>query len=314
MKQSLSFPGSKLQNIKTQSSFLERHDLPIGIILMFALTWSIDLALAAESRGLLPFNIPLVIALSVGYGFVVATLLMTGLLSGKRGIVALLRRYLIWRVGFGWYLVVLLLPALIYLAAIAMYVRFGGQVPDFSNTIARQLFGPTISLWFILPFLLFDMFTNGEEIGWRGYVLPRLQWRHNALISSLILGVIWALWHIPKFLVVGNTTPFGWYLIMTLARAILFTWVYNNTRGSLLVVTLFHAAFNTTYVFLPIAPHVIGYTRIFEIAVVIECIVAIVVTLVAGSANLSRTYPAQVETPELEMSTASLTKGGSNGS
>jgi membrane protease YdiL (CAAX protease family) len=303
MKQSLSFQGSKSQYIKMSSSFLERHALPIGIVLMFVLTWSIDLALAAESRGLLPFHIPLPIAVSLGYGFVASTLIMTRLLRGKHGIVVLLRRYLIWKVGISWYLVVLLLPALIYLAALATYILFEGQVPDFSNNIAHQLFGTT-SLLFVFPFLLFDMLTNGEEIGWRGYVLPRLQWRYNALVSSLILGVIWAMWHIPKFLVVGNATPIGWYLIMTVARAILFTWVYNSTRGSLLLVTIFHAAFNTIFVFLPIAPQVIGHSGIFELAVIIECIAAMIVTLVAGWANLSRAYPTQVEPPSFEMSAA----------
>jgi membrane protease YdiL (CAAX protease family) len=190
----------------------------------------------------------------------------------------------------------------------------GGQVPDFSNTIAHQLFGPATSILFVLPFLLFNMLVNGEEIGWRGYVLPRLQWRHNALISSLIIGVIWTTWHIPKFLVAGDSTPFGWYLIMTVARAILFTWVYNGTRGSLLLVTLFHAAVNTAYVFLPVAPHGVGQERIYVLAVVIECVAALAVTLVAGPRNLSRIYPAQVEASDIDESANPLTKQGSNGS
>jgi membrane protease YdiL (CAAX protease family) len=312
MKRSLSLSGSTVQSGKSPASFLKRNALPIGIVLMFVLTWTIDLALAAESRGLLGFNIPLVVALSLGYGFVVATLLMTGLLQGKSGIVALLKRYLIWRVGIAWYLAALLLPTLIYLTAIGVYTIFGGQAPDFSQTMAHQIFGTATSLWLVIPFLLFDMLTNGEEIGWRGYVLPRLQWRYSALISSLILGVIWTMWHIPKFLVAGNNTPFVWYLIMTIARAILFTWVYNNTRGSLLLVTIFHAAINTTYVFLPVAPPVVGGSGLFELAVIIECLAAIVVVLVAGAQNLSRAYPAQVEGDENEATITSLREGASS--
>jgi membrane protease YdiL (CAAX protease family) len=305
MKESMVYPGSNSQGAATPWRFLERHALPLGIVLMFLFTWPIGLVLAAESRDLVSFSIPLPIAVLVGYGFVLATLLMTGLLRGKGGIVALLRRYLIWRVGIGWYLVVLVMPALIYLAAIAVYILLEGQSPNFSNTMARQIFGSGISLWLVFPFLFFDMLTNGEEIGWRGYVLPRLQWRQSALISSFILGVIWAAWHIPKFLVVGNPTPFGWYVGMTIARAILFTWVYNNTIGSLLMVTILHAAYNTAYVFLPLAPQVTGEPEMFKIAVVIECVVAIIVVLVFGSENLSRRYPAQFETPETELSTPS---------
>ena len=283
-----------------RADFLTRHDLLIGIVLMFVLTWPIDLALAAESRGMLPFNVPFPIAMSVGYGFVAASLIMTGLTKGKSGNLALLRRFLIWRVGIGWYLVVLGLYPLIYLAAIGIYSLSGGQMPGITDSMAYQLFGPATSLLFVVPFLLFNMLVNGEEIGWRGYILPRLQWRYNALISSLIIGVIWTAWHIPKFLVAGYDTPLGWYLVMTMARAVLFTWVYNGTRGSLLLVSIFHAAVNTAYVFLPVAPHGVGQERIYMIAVVIECIVAFAVTLIAGRDRLSRTQPPQVEVPQVE--------------
>ena len=293
--------GSKIQSVKILSDFIKRHDLLLGIFLMFALTWPIDLALAAESRGMLPFNIPFAIAMSVGYGFVAASLIMTGLTKGKSGIFALLRRYLIWRVGMGWYLVVLGLYPLIYLVAIGLHILLGGQTPDITDSMAYQLFGPATSVLFVLPFLLFNMLVNGEEIGWRGYILPRLQWRYNALISSLIIGVIWTAWHIPKVLVAGYDTPLGWYLLMTIARAVLFTWVYNGTRGSLLLVTIFHAAVNTAYVFLPVAPHGVGQEQIYMIAVVIECIVALLVTLVAGPTKLSRTLPSQVEAPLVDL-------------
>jgi membrane protease YdiL (CAAX protease family) len=293
--------GSKIQSVKILSDFIKRHDLLLGIFLMFALTWPIDLALAAESRGMLPFNIPFAIAMSVGYGFVAASLIMTGLTKGKSGIFALLRRYLIWRVGMGWYLVALGLYPLIYLVAIGLHILLGGQTPDITDSMAYQLFGPATSLLFVIPFLLFNMLVNGEEIGWRGYVLPRLQWRYNALVSSLIIGVIWTTWHIPKFLVAGYDTPLGWYLLMTMARAVLFTWVYNGTGGSLLLVTIFHAAINTAYVFLPVAPHGVGQEQIYMIAVVTECIVALVVTLVAGPSKLSRTLPPQVEAPLVDL-------------
>lgn len=300
MDQASSVQGSKVQSVKMRSDFLKRHDLLLGVVLMFVLTWPIDLALAAESRGMLPFNVPFPIAMSVGYGFVAAALIMTGLTKGNRGNLALLRRFLIWRVSKGWYVVVLGLYPLIYLTAIGLYILSGGQTPKITDGMAYQLFGPATSVLFVVPFLLFNMLVNGEEIGWRGYVLPRLQWRYNALISSLIIGVIWTAWHIPKFLVAGYDTPLGWYLVMTVARAVLFTWVYNGTRGSLLLVTIFHAVVNTAYVFLPVSTHGVGQERIYMIAVVIECIVALAVTLIAGPDRLSRTQAPQVEVPQVE--------------
>jgi hypothetical protein len=76
-----------------------RYPVLVGFILMFALTWPLDLGLAAQSRGLLPFHIPPVLGLFVGYGFVAAAFTMTGIVTGKVGLAALLRRLLIWRVG-----------------------------------------------------------------------------------------------------------------------------------------------------------------------------------------------------------------------
>ena len=90
-----------------------------------------------------------------------------------------------------------------------------------------------------------------EELGWRGFALPRLQARIGALAAGLVIGVAWGLWHLPFFLfgegasVVGGM-PFVWYVLLIVAWSVLMTWVYNNTRGSVLLAILFHAAINTT--------------------------------------------------------------------
>src|SRR6266498_2165204 len=90
------------QGTRGKSRFVQlftRYPVAIGFLLMFALTWPLDLGLAAQSRGLLPFYIPPVLGLFVGYGFVAASLIMTGIGSGKAGMAGLLRGLLIWRVG-----------------------------------------------------------------------------------------------------------------------------------------------------------------------------------------------------------------------
>src|SRR5215207_7170944 len=120
-----------------------RYPVVIGFILMFALTWPLDLGLAAQSRGLLPLHIPPILGLFVGYGFVAASLMMSGIVSGKAGITALLRRLLIWRVGLPWYGVVLFGFAAINLVAIGIHVLLGGAMPDFAKPFARQLIGPS---------------------------------------------------------------------------------------------------------------------------------------------------------------------------
>jgi membrane protease YdiL (CAAX protease family) len=108
----------------------------------------------------------------------------------------------------------------------------------------------------IIPFILY-IFLGGpfvEELGWRGYVLDRLQEKRNALISSLILGFLWALWHVPLFYIkgtyqyaVGAGTPSFWlFMISTVSGTILFTWIFNNTNRSTLAAILFHFMGNFT--------------------------------------------------------------------
>jgi membrane protease YdiL (CAAX protease family) len=272
--------------------WLKQHSLLAGFILMFLFTWPIDLGAAAQSRGWLDLDILSTLALLVGYGFVAAALVMTGITAGKAGLIALLRRFLIWRVGLGWYVVVLLGPAALSLIASGFQFQWGSSPPDFANVYARQIFGSEASLWiFVLPFLLSQLLMNGEEIFMRGYALPRLQARYNALVASLVLGVIWTAWHLPKFLTAGSNQSDAriWLgLLHWLALAILFTWIYNSTRGSLLLVTLFHAAVNTAAIFLPDLD--------FEITgMVVYWLAAIIVILVAGPATLAGQKPAQVE-------------------
>ena len=166
-------------------TWLRRHPVLGGFILMFACTWPIDLWAAADSHGWTALHIPPVLQLLVGYGFVVAALIATGVVDGRAGIRTLLRRFLIWRVGLRWYAVVLLGFAVVDLTAIALYVFFGGAVPDFARPFAVEIMPPGTNLWAAAPlFLLFGAFTNGEEIGWRGYALPRLQTRHGALAPA----------------------------------------------------------------------------------------------------------------------------------
>ena len=276
-------------SVKRDMEFLKRHSLGMGLVLMFVLTWPIDLATAAEARGWLPFHVPAGLVLSVGYGFVAAALVMTGLTLGRDAVLNLLRQFLVWRVGLRWYGVVLFVYPAVALAAIGLNALWSGTTPDFSRVTAHVIFDPSANLWvFAAGFFLFNVFVNGEEIGWRGYALPRLQARYSAFVSSLILGVIWAVWHVPKYLAPGNSDSFALFFFTMLARAILFTWVYNNTNGSLLMVTLFHAAGNTGYVCLPIGSAAIDGGRTLAIAAVVECVVALVVLRKAGSMRLSR--------------------------
>jgi len=272
--------------------FLKRHSLILGILLMFLLTWPIDLS----NAGVLPFQVPFAVYIFLGWGFIVAALIMTALTHGIGGVRALLKRYLIWRVDWKWYLAAfLLIPALNYVA-ILLNSAFAKTPIDFSDVLAYEIFGPSANLvLLIIPFFLFDAIANGEEMGWRGYVLPRLQVKYSALTASLILAVIWAFWHVPKFVTHWNTITFLWFTIDVIAKAILMTWMFNSTKGSLLLVTLFHASFNTAGLLLPIANNLTDTNMNMRAMIsTLEIIVAVIVVIYAGAERLSRTEPKQV--------------------
>lgn len=265
-------------------TFLARHSLLAGLVLMFALTWPIDLAQA----GLLPFEVPFAAYLFLGWGFILAAIFMTGVTQGRQGIKSLLKRYLIWRVGCRWYGVALALYPLLFAAALGLGVSLGLAELDFSQTLAAQFFGPQTA-WplFVVPFFLFEAISNGEEMGWRGYVLPRVQARHNALAAALIVGVIWGMWHLPKFLAPFDGALFALTLVKSMADSVLYTWLNNNTRGSLLLVTLFHAAGNTAGFFLLPAG---GDDKVALLAIITALVMlsAVVVVVHSGPQRLSR--------------------------
>ncbi len=215
---------------------------------------------------------------------------------GGRASESLLRQFLIWRAGLFWFAVVLLGPAVIDLAALVLHVLFGGAAPDFGQPFARQIFGPSGNLWVLLSiFFLFGVLTNGEEIGWRGYAQSRLQARRSALVSSVVVGVVSAFWHIPKFLTEGSAQDysFGLFLVDSIAKAVVLAWVYNSTGSSLLMVTLLHASMNTSAVFLPILPAASGDVRPTLIAIGLHCAVAVAVVATAGAARLTRSRTAE---------------------
>jgi membrane protease YdiL (CAAX protease family) len=266
--------------------FLKRHSLVYGIILMFLLTWPVDLA---NSR-VLPIQFPLVVYLFLGWGFVLASLIMTRITLGQSAVIALLNQYLIWRIHWKWYLTAFLLFPAIFTLAVLLNAAFTQSLVDFNGVFAHKIFGESANLpLLILPFFLFDFISNGEEMGWRGYVLPRLQAKHSTVVSSLILGLIWGFWHLPKYMAPGNTGSFGWMMVKMLADAVIYTWLYNKTSGSLLLTTIMHTAGNTAGVFLPMANTRSGEQMdVYVLAVVIEIIFAFLFATVSGLKRLSK--------------------------
>jgi len=168
---------------------------------------------------------------------------MTGITEGREGVGRLLRQLVLWRVGLGWYLFALIgLPAIMVLSVIFL----PGALASFQGLA-------TLSPLFLLALFVYVFFLGGplgEEPGWRGFALPRLQRRYGPLVGSLILAPLWAFWHLPIFWVPAWNYPptilnIVMFVIAATAFTIVMTWVFNNTKGSLFIAILVHAAFDT---------------------------------------------------------------------
>jgi membrane protease YdiL (CAAX protease family) len=171
---------------------------------------------------------------SFGPSVSIAAIVVVSITTGKRGVVALLRQLTRWRVGWRWYAVAFGLPLAATLLAVSLNVWLGAPLPT-----ADQLAGwPSAVLLLPLYFLLFGA---AEELGWRGYILPRLQRRHGALLATLLLAVISILWHAPLFL--AGSIPWS-DLAFIVTGYLVLTWLYNSTGGSVLLVMLSHATLN----------------------------------------------------------------------
>lgn len=180
------------------SGWLSRHRLLAFFVLAFGLTWPFMIADALGSSGLFPFRLTfegsgIILVLLMSFGPTFATLVITGATNGRAGIAALLRRLLIWRVGIQWYAAAILGTGLIFFTASQLYLAFGGTLRALPPASLLEL----VLLW-LVSFVVHGLL-NGEELGWRGVALPQLLARYNALTASLILGVIWTLFHLPIF-------------------------------------------------------------------------------------------------------------------
>jgi membrane protease YdiL (CAAX protease family) len=170
---------------------------------------------------------------------------VTGLVEGWAGLRALGSRLVRWRVGLGWWLVAIGSPVVLFVLAAVVARALGEPWPDLRR-LGEVNFLPTwagaLLLWTLTSGL-------GEEVGWRGYALPRLQRGRRALAASLILGGLWALWHLPAFFYLPTYQQLGLaifpgFALGVVLAAIWTTWLYNSSRGSLLLLVLWHGVYN----------------------------------------------------------------------
>jgi membrane protease YdiL (CAAX protease family) len=268
----------------------------------FGFTWAFWVLAALADNGLITLPVPSDLLLQVGgFGPMVAALALTATANGRAGLRSLLGRALRWRVAPIWYAVVLVGPFLFQLTGMVIHAALGGQPPDLA-ALAGMV--PSVLVQSVFVLLLV---ATAEEFGWRGYALPRLQARHNALLASVILGVVWAVWHLPLFFnpdTSYSNTPFWVWMVFLLPYAVVQTWVYNGTGGSLLMCMMLHAVVNSSgnlWMAIPAygAADVLTtavQVHVYLMQAAVLFIAAAAIVAVYGPRNLSR-RPRQVAEP-----------------
>ncbi len=254
--------GSQPTTSSPIKRLISRHPLTAFFVIAFAGEWIafLPLVLAQNGLSLFPYTIPEIGPYPPSYWFgalgailgpSLASFTVTAITAGKAGVRQLLRRYVIWRVGLRWYLLVLVGVPLFQLVCssvflgIAPLTAFIQQWPLFFTTYLPNILiiGVAVQIW--------------EEGGWSGFAVPNLQKRFGAVRTTLILGPLWALWHLPAFFVPGQIfdqkvdaitmiVQMVLLIIVAVLTRIVMTWVFNNTKGSILIAILLQAALDAS--------------------------------------------------------------------
>ncbi len=247
-----------------------RHDLILYFTLAYLLSWALWplVILNPTSSPLLPF------------GPLIAAVVVSLLAGGRKELWALLRQLTRWRVHPLWYVIALLGPFVMAGVAAALAVAAGAPMLRSGAYTDVQAVGFT----FLSTVIIVGLF---EEVGWRGFALPRLQRRLDALWAALALGVLWALWHLPEL--ISDPTrqrPPLQFFVWALALSVIFTWLYNSTNASLPIVIICHAAIDTAGRYMLPEFSNGGYQVVWWFMVGLYVVIAVIVVVVAGPKRL----------------------------
>ena len=212
---------------------MREHPLFFFFFMAYAFSWIILIPYVLSAWGIIAGDFTFTFALHT-FGPALAAIIMISVIEGKAGLLRLRSRIRQWRAGWQWYLFILVgIPALLLLGIIIQ----PGTLASFQGLTPVLLVSYPVT--FVVVF--FGGGPLGEEIGWRGFALPRMQPRYGPLWGTLLLGVLWVFWHLADFLTPvhgGFLTNFPIFFLMVMALAIIFTWVFNHTRGSIFICYL----------------------------------------------------------------------------
>lgn len=261
------------------------HPLTSYFILAFLGTWllNVPMIVSADGLGLFQFRVPFPIfvalfILSTYTGPTLGAVLVTNALEGRAGVARFFRRYVQWRVGIVPFLLVFFLFPILTLAAIATQL---GAAATWQALAAQPLsfFTTYLPAVLIFPALI----TWGEEPGWRGFALTRMQARYHPALAAVVVGLMHGIWHLPNFLMVGgpnaagpfNPARFAINTAVIIGVTLIFSWIFNLGRQSILIAVLAHASFNASSAWLgglmtiPESAGPVAYALLAAVALVI---------------------------------------------
>jgi len=225
-------------------ALVRNNQLLVMYVLLFLLAWPGLIIDALNSQGFVTWQMPMALSFLVGLAPGIAAIIVTALVTGRAGIRDLFSRFLIVWVGLGWYLVGLFLLAGLILGGIGLSVLFGGAVPVIPAAGAPAV---NIILSFVI-LIVFGVLLNWEETAWRGIALPKLQAKYGVLLGCVLLAIPETILHLPYFwnrnIDFYQTVGVFWFAAFSVAMVFIYAFVFNKTRGSLLIVTLMHASQN----------------------------------------------------------------------
>lgn len=267
-----------------RASFVARHAVLVYWMLTLALSWLVEIPLAASVQGWWSIRLPLALHYLAAFGPMLAALGLTWALQGRAGLRELWSRITRWRVGLVGFGVVVVSPIGLFALAAAVSRATSGAWPDV-RLLGRINYLPYLGVGALALWML--TFGFGEEIGWRGFALPRLQNGRSALAASVLLWVMWLVWHVPSFFYLDAYMHLGpamlpLFALGMLSGAIVLTWLYNTTHGSVLMLALWHGAFD----FLSASRASEGTIAAIMSSVIMA--LAVVIVIVYKPANLSR--------------------------
>ncbi len=258
--------------------WIDRHAITFFVLTCFGFSWGLWFLVMMSSAGWIPVQVPLNPYGS--FGPAVAALLTLWIRGRRPAVSRLLRSAFRFRTNPRWYLFSVLSPMGLSILALIVY-----------SVVAKKLPEPHLDQWYmIFPIALLILILGGplgEEIGWRGFLLPELLKRYRSLTAAGIVGMFWFGWHLPLFWMEGSSqqgVALPPYLFWIFTESILFTWLYNRTGGSVWMAILFHTGINTTYYCIPYVFPEADASKLFHYSFLgLNAALAVIIVILEGT-------------------------------